>query len=141
MIPKLASTPGLAVLSALVAACTPEMRAPDTPASPAGDRRLELAPIEESDLQVRESFPVQYAVRIVSGLPSGCAQFERIDVARTDTVIEITVWNTLPSDENAACTMIYGYGEHVVNLGSDFASGRRYELRINGASTLTFTHP
>jgi hypothetical protein len=131
---------GLAALSAWLVACAGALRGVDTPAPPAADRRLELAPIEEADLQLRESYPVQYAVRVVSGLPSGCARFGRIDVARQDALIQLTVWNTMPADQGVACTMIYGYSEHVIELGSDFDTGRRYEVLINGTPSLTFTH-
>ena len=33
------------------------------------------APIEDVEVIIRESFPPQYAVRVVSGLPSGCTTF------------------------------------------------------------------
>ena len=49
------------------------------------DRRVELAPIDELELIIRESFPPQYAVRIVSGLPSGCAQFHSAELTSRES--------------------------------------------------------
>jgi hypothetical protein len=99
----------------------------------------ELAPIDELESLVLESYPPQYAVRIVSGLPSGCASYHATNVARTGTTIEIEVINLVPAPSaDIACTMIYGMHEQTVNLGSDFESGVEYTVIVNG-KTLTFT--
>ena len=94
----------------------------------------ELAPIESVDILVMESFPVQYAVHVVSGLPSGCAAFLGTEVVeRSGTTIRIEVLNRMPApDSNVACTMIYGYHESNVSLGSDFHSGVTYTVDVNG---------
>jgi hypothetical protein len=102
-------------------------------------RKDALAPIESADILVRESSPPQYALRIVSGLPSGCAQFSRIEVKRQDTAVDVTVWNTEPADSNVACTMIYGTAENTATLGSDFKSGQTYDVRVNGEQKTRFT--
>lgn len=131
--PTLILSCGLPVL----AACS----APDAvpPPSASDERREELAPIESADIQVRESFPPQYALEIVSGLPSGCARFSRIDVARDEASIEVTVWNSVPAADDVVCTMIYGTARNTALLGSDFEPGRTYEVRINGERTVSFT--
>ena len=98
--------------------------------TPAGDgeRREEPAPIESIDVLILESFPVQYNVEIVSGLPSGCAEFERYEVKRDGTAVEVIAWNTMPASDEVACTMIYGYQEGTVSLGSDFEPGTEYTV-------------
>lgn len=79
-----------------------------------------------------ESFPPQYFVQITSGLPNGCAAFEEITTERDGETIRIAVWNTLPvADEPIACTMIYGFVEHNVALGTDFTSQQRYSVEVN----------
>lgn len=98
-----------------------------------------LAPIESADIQIRESSPPQYALEIVSGLPSGCAQLSRIDVADGREPIEVTVWNSVPAADDVVCTMIYRTARNTVTLGSDFESGRTYRVRINGEVELSFT--
>jgi hypothetical protein len=101
-------------------------------------RRAELAPIESAELVARESFPVAYAVHVTSGLPSGCAVFDRIDVERAGDVVALTVWNTLPADPEVACTMIYGMTSNTAEIGSDFMPGRTYTVRINDTYSLSF---
>lgn len=103
-----------------------------------GDRKLELAPIEGLDVLVRESFPPQYAAVVKSGLPSGCAEFAGIEVERDGNEFTLTVWNTMPSDPNVACTMIYGIAENTVTLGGGFTSGETYTVRA-GDMEMTFT--
>ncbi len=104
-----------------------------------GDRVVVDSPIDELEILMRESFPVQYAVAITSGLPSGCAIFDRAEVTgREGTSITIRVTHTMPADPNVACTMIYGMHESTVELGTDFVSGTEYTVKVNDKET-TFT--
>jgi hypothetical protein len=97
-----------------------------------GERKLVPAPIDELEHVVRESAPPQYAVRVVSGLPNGCALFEAAEVAgRSGNTITIEVTNTMPSDDAVICTQIYGTKETVIELGTDFDSGTEYTVRVN----------
>jgi len=114
--------------------------APVAPPTPAVDfeRVEEMAPIEELEVLFAESFPVQHRLHIVSGLPSGCAAFERVDVEREGTTFNVSVINTMPApDEQVACTMIYGYHESTVELGSDLEVGTEYTVDVNG-EVITF---
>jgi hypothetical protein len=78
-------------------------------------------------------------VRIVSGLPSGCAEFHSAELTSTqDQTFTIRVQNTMPADPNAICTAIYGMHESIVELGSDLVSGTQYTVRANDKE-LTFT--
>lgn len=121
----------------LLAACTAPADPP--PPSDARERTEVLAPIESAEIQIRESAPPQYALEIVSGLPSGCAQLSRIDVADGREPIEVTVWNSVPAADDVACTMIYLTTRNTVTLGSDFEPGRTYEVRVNGEISVPFT--
>jgi len=138
----------------LTACAEPDSRQPAAPAAaaPATEPKSEsavppamaarkdaLAPIETAEIVVRESAPPQYALRVVSGLPSGCAQFSRMDVKRQDTVVDVTVWNTVPADSNVMCTMIYGTADNTADLGADFKSGQTYSVRVNGEQKTQFT--
>jgi len=74
------------------------------------------------------------AMAIVSAQPNGCTRFSRFELERAGTLLEITVYNTVP--ENLAvvlCTAIYGQTMSNVALGSDFEPGGTYTLRVNGA--------
>jgi hypothetical protein len=96
------------------------------------DRTLEPAPIDELEMIIRESAPPQYAVRIVSGLPNGCAEFEEaVIVARSSQAVAIRVLNRMPADPNVVCTAVYGMHESIVELGSDFTPGVEYTLDVN----------
>jgi hypothetical protein len=105
----------------------------------ADGRRQAVAPIESAEIVVRESSPPQYAVKITSGLPNGCAKFDRIDVVPNGNAVDLKVWNTLPIEKTITCTMVYGTTSNTVNLGGHFERGRTYDVRINGETKATFT--
>ena len=112
----------------------------DATPTPVGGERIEVeAPVESMELHLLESFPVQYRAAIVSGLPNGCHLFERYEVEREDgaTDIEITVWNTIPSGDDVACTEVYSTHTGSVDLGTDFESGVEYTVTA-GELTTTF---
>ena len=134
---------GTAILSAFAlvfAACGTDGASGDPGPSdtPAPGRIVVDAPIDEADLIIRESFPPQYAVRIVSGIPDGCHEFNDIATSRNGATIEIKVTNTKVDDPDAICTQIYGMHEETVELGSDFDAGVQYIVLV-GDKTLTFT--
>ena len=101
-------------------------------------RAPELAPIDELELIIRESFPPQYALKVVSGLPSGCAEYDRTDVTREGNTITVEVWNSVINDPAVSCTMIYGMHEQTVELGTEFTPGEEYTVKVND-QVLTFT--
>jgi len=102
------------------------------------DRVEEVAPIEDFEVISRDSMPPTYVLHITSGLPGGCAAFERIDMARDGNTIEVTVINTMPApDALVACTMIYGLMEQEVEL-EDIEPGVEYTVIVNGEA-ITFT--
>jgi len=123
----------LAAVTALAAVCREDGGTVDGPDYPT---TVVDAPIDELDVLTLESFPPQYNVRILSGLPSGCARFHEASVTdRSGDVITIRVTNTTNADPDVACTAIYGTHESFVGLGSDFVSGRTYTVNVNGRST------
>lgn len=137
---KLILAAGLAAFVAaasLAATCAP-FGGDDDSGGAGAPTRLELAPIDDLELIVRESFPPQYALQVTSGLPSGCAEFHGATMERTGDTITVTVQNRMPASPDVACTMIYGTHEETVELGSDFVSGREYTVKVNDRD-LTFT--
>ena len=99
----------------------------------------ELAPIESVEMRVAESYPPQYFVQVVSGLPSGCASFARAEVTRVGNTFEITILNYMPApDSHINCTAIYGMMDHSFRLDGGFRSGETYTVRVNDVTT-TFT--
>lgn len=101
-----------------------------------------LAPIESVQLLVLESYPEQFVVQVISGLPSGCATFSHTEVSQDGTDIKISVYNSVPDpDELAAiaCAAIYGIHDENVSLGSDFERGTTYSVYVNEQEPVTFT--
>ncbi len=124
----------IVAVAALVAVAAFVYFSRDDETSATGNGRTQvIAPIESVEILTLESFPPQYTVHIVSGLPSGCAAFEKAEVTgRTGNTITISVTNTMPADEDVVCTAIYGMQESNVSLGSDFTSGQTYTVDVNG---------
>lgn len=127
--------PGTPIPSEPIFTVTP---APTQPSLPAG-RHAEPAPIDHVEVQVAESFPPQYVVHILAGLPSGCVEQYTHSFTRDGNTINVSVLNSVP-DGNPICTAIYGQYEVNIALGSDFTSGQTYEVDVNnGAATTQFT--
>ena len=134
---KYALIAALSILAIGLLGCTGADAASGTPADP--ERKSVAAPIELVEVVVEQDTAANYAVRIVSGLPAGCAQFEGASVTGRDgNRITVSVTNTMPADPETICTMIYRtHTSHVV-LGSDFTPGETYVVDVNG-TTVEFT--
>jgi hypothetical protein len=101
------------------------------------ERELAKAPIESADVAVLESFPPQYRLHVVSGLPSGCAAFDHWTVALDEETKTFTVeiYNSVPAaSADVACTMIYGLIENSIPLNG-VESGHTYTVNVNDHST------
>lgn len=102
---------------------------------PSGVDRV-LAPIDDADIVVRESFPPQYAVEISAGLPGGCAKQAGYEVERSGNTFKVSVYNAMPS-QAMVCTAIYGMYRVGITL-TDITPGATYTVVVND-KTLTFT--
>lgn len=122
---------GLALGGGLRAPGGPPPNASDLPAPGVpSDRTIVPAPIDELEVLIRESWPPQVSLRVMAGLPSGCAQRHSRTVERSGTTITVTVLNSMPKGD-VICTMIYGTYELNIDLGTDFVSGTTYTIRVN----------
>ncbi len=90
-----------------------------------------LAPIESVEVLILESFPVQYSLLVVSGLPNSCVTFGGYTIARDDDTIQIEMINWKPADPEVACAEIYRIVETVIPLFSEFESGKAYSIMLN----------
>lgn len=95
---------------------------------------LTQAPIESIEVVRSDSATPSYWTVITSGLPSGCAKFERIDSTRSGDSFQVTVLNRTPQTLTA-CTAIYGYVTNRVPLTGEFVLGRTYTVVVNGQTT------
>ncbi len=89
------------------------------------------APIESVEILIMESFPVQYSVVVVSGLPNGCVTFGGYRLERDSDMIHIEIINLKPADPGVPCDEVYGIVETTIPLGSEFESGKSYTIVIN----------
>ena len=110
----------------------------------ADDRKLDegmvLAPdpIEELELLVLESFPLQYQLQVNSSLPNGCYRYGGYFKTRAGTTISIDMVNWGPSDPRVVrCTQVFGTVETFISLGSGFDFDTTYTVDVNG-TTLAF---
>jgi|GEM_PF-213124 len=115
---------------------------PTPTATPIGPRTSSLgvivdvpAPIDSVTITIAESFPPQYFVKIVSGLPNGCTLYKGFEMDRNNEVITINVTNVVPEPgQLIACTEIYGSHEENINLGSGFEGGTTYTVVVNNVT-------
>tara|TARA_Y100000588_G_scaffold106222_1_gene116181 strand:- start:2073 stop:3509 length:1437 start_codon:yes stop_codon:yes gene_type:complete len=101
-----------------------------------------LAPIEDTAVVAPGEPGGEYVLKVTSGLPSGCAQFSAIHVARVGSEFQVDVTNLMPNPNGPiACTAIYGYFDSEVVLGGGLMAGEAYTVTINGDLTNFFTVP
>lgn len=124
-------------LGVIAAACGGDTaRREATPTRPPGNRIVVDAPIDDAELITRESFPPQYAVRVVVGIVDGCHAFNAVEAERAGATITIKATATMLDGADLACTQIYGTHEATVELGSDFDKDVEYTVH---AGPRTFT--
>ena len=96
-----------------------------------------LAPIDGLELQIAESFPLQYFLAVVSGLPDGCHSSGGYTLTRDGNRVLIKVFNLKPSNPGLMCIQLYGMVETTIALGSDFDPNETYTIDVNG-KTISF---
>ena len=96
-----------------------------------------LAPVDAIELQIAESFPLQYFLTVVSGVPDGCHSFGGYTLTRDGQRVVIKVFNLKPPFSNFVCIQIYGTEETTIPLGSDFDPSETYTIDVSG-NTITF---
>ena len=100
------------------------------------------SPIESWDVEILESDPPQYQLRVISGMPTGgsCSQFNGFEIRRIEPQrLEVLITHHTVADSSARCTKDYPIVETVIPLGSDFDSGMEYVVSVNAESDMTFT--
>ena len=105
------------------------------------DPFINLSPIEKIDIVVLESAPVQYELRVVSGLPkgSGCSRFNGYEVRRSEPdKIDVSLTHHEVADPYVICTADYPTLETSIPPGSDFEQGKEYTVSGNSDATQTF---
>lgn len=94
--------------------------------------RTEPVAVEEVQVEVLESDPVQVVAVIRGGLGSGCLSLGETTQRREGNTVEVTMLANHSGAE--ACTMIYQLVDERVQLEGPFAPGE-YTLIVNGVAT------
>ena len=100
------------------------------------------SPIGQAAIEVLESAPPQYQLRVISRMPKGgsCSQFNGYEIRRRESnSIDVAITHHEVTDPQAACTRDLPVVETAVPLGSDFEPGVEYTVNINSETTTTFT--
>jgi inhibitor of cysteine peptidase len=97
-----------------------------------------MADIEEIDILIMESFPVQVAVVAHVRLPDGCTEIDevlsRFEQESDRFVVEITTVR----ETGVPCTLIFGVSEERIPLDVEGLPAGTYTVDVNGV-TDTFT--
>ncbi len=93
------------------------------------------APIDRVGIEVMESYPLQYNLVIVSGLPNSCVSLGGYSLTRDGDAIKVEVTNLEPTAQLIACAQVYGLVDTVIPLGSDFVPGETYTVVVNDVTT------
>jgi hypothetical protein len=104
---------------------------PSNSGTPPSTTGVVPAPIDELELIIRESYPPQYAVRVVSGLPDSCHRHDETRLARSGETFTMTVTNRVERGPDIACAQVYGTHDETVELASDLVPGTEYLVRVN----------
>lgn len=101
---------------------------------------IQESPIEHAALEVLESNPREYQLRVVSGMSSGsCSHFNGYEIRRDNSnTIDVRITHHYVVDREIACTTDAPIVETVVPLGSDFEKGVEYTVSVNGEKSQSF---
>jgi inhibitor of cysteine peptidase len=117
---------------------TPAGRSSAAPSSPTGSSELVagLAPVEEIELLLLESFPVQVRAVIRGYLPDGCTHVDKVEQSRVGNEFRVRITTSRPAD--AMCTQVVIPLEETVALDVEGLPAGTYTVDVNGV-TASFT--
>lgn len=134
-------TVSLLLLSLALAACGPLVGADQPPTDlPPTSEPVEdgLAPVEEIQLQIMESFPIQVAVLVEGYLPDGCTEIDGINQTFNEETNTFFVEITTVRPADAVCTQAIVPFEERISLDVRGLPAGTYTVDVNGV-TDTFT--
>ena len=99
------------------------------------------SPIDSVEVVTLESAPLQYQLRVVSGMPKGssCSQLNGYEIRRKESNrIDVAITHHQVADPFVTCTADYPVVETIVPLGSAFEPGIEYTVIVNSETTRSF---
>ncbi len=96
--------------------------------------RLEIAPIQIDDVEVRveETSPPRAAAHVRGVIGDGCSELHSVKQERSGNTVTLTILRERPID--AVCTQMARLYDETIPLEGTFPTGR-YVLRVNGTET------
>ena len=108
---------------------------PDEPDEP--EMKAVAAPVESVEVLVSDTEKPAYTLKIVSGLPGGCASFHEYVTSVDGETVTVNVTNLVPTGP-VACTAIYGRHEGEVVLDGKLTPDTAYTVVVNDEVTNSF---
>lgn len=123
----------LIVVAGLLAACAGQTGPTPTATEPSGSKAPDAvrapAYIDEVELRVMESMPVQLGLHLVGSLPTPCHQLEwESDIPQGGGEIVVDVYSLAPADQ--ACIQVLSPLDQTINLGQ--VQPGHYSVVVNG---------
>jgi inhibitor of cysteine peptidase len=116
---------------------TPLPEPPELPGTGPGEGEIgQNAMVDEIDVLILESFPVQVNVVVRGNLPDGCTYLDEFDVIQDGNTFNITILTT--RDPDAMCTMALVPFEETVSLDVEGLAAGEYTVVVQD-QTETFT--
>lgn len=123
------------LLAVLLAACAGGISQDQPVASPSANEIVGPVYLDEIDLRVMESMPVQLGLHLVGSLPTPCHQLAwQADIPGTGGRIDVEVYSQAPADQ--ACIQVLSPLDETVNLGQ--VQPGHYSVFVNGESVGEF---
>ena len=105
---------------------------------------IDLSPIENLEVVALDIAPLQFELRVVSGMPkgSGCSRFNGYEIRSSKPErIDVSVTHHAVADPLVICTADYPTVETSIplgSLGSDFEPDKEYTVSVNSDATQIF---
>lgn len=124
----------LLLAAAFLAACGPAATPAPTPEPEPGDNGVIRgeAVVEEIDIRILESFPVQVHVVARGYLPDGCTEIDEIRQRHTGQAFQVTITTARPA--GAVCTEAIVPFEEVIPLDVIGLEAGTYTVDVNGVT-------
>lgn len=97
-----------------------------------GEYEIDLANVEQVNVMILESFPVQVRVAASGSLPNGCTEIEEVDVAQEGQTFNVTITTRRPVDQE--CTEALVPFEETFPLDVLGLEAGTYVVDVNGVT-------
>jgi inhibitor of cysteine peptidase len=107
------------------------------PTAPGGGVQYDEAPVENVEVMMLESFPLQVQLKVEGYMPDGCTEIESTEIEQQDNHFEVTITTSRPTD--LACTEAIEPFELNIPLDVYGLPAGEYSVDVNGvAASFTF---